>query len=228
MSDQHLYSVREEVVIAFFERARNVVQSRDLEAWEKLFRTFEATSARPYIGSGGHIYPPDRLTRIEYQTNLPDLSHEQVPEWESRSLRWLLRRFVLIAADLSFVGGWSKFAQWFSINLSDELRANPGPELEEHEALMGHFFESRRPFPELLQLLRLSDSAFQSYVSVSELGILVALEARIGLLRRLAGEYTSSSDPITRELGAEIAALYQFLHLVHVQGRGIYYCQFAT
>ena len=228
MSDQQLYSIREAEVGAFLERVRRAVEGKDLETWTKLFQTFDATSTRPFIGYTGTFYPPDRLTRIEYQSRLPDLTADDVPAWDSPSLRWLLRRFVFLSADLQFGGQWPKFAQWFSINLSDELHAKGGPELEEHQLLMRHFFEPSGEFPEPFRVLQLSDSAFESVVLRQQLALCTEVEHRTRLLQRLWLEYRRATDGVTRDLGAEIGGLWHFLQLVETQGRGVYYCQFAT
>ncbi len=229
MSDQQLYSIREAEIGAFLERVRRAVEGKDFDTWGKLFQTFDATSSKPFIGYTGTFHPPDRLTRIEYQSRLPDLSAEGVPAWNSASLRWLLRRFVFLAADLHFGGQWPKFAQWFSINLSDELHAKGGPELEEHHLLMRLFFEPTGEFPEPFRVLQLSDSAFESVILRQDLAQLTeVVESRTGLLRRLWLEYRTAADGITRGLGAEIGGLWHFLQLVETQGHGVYYCQFAT
>jgi hypothetical protein len=228
MSEQQLYSIREADISAFCEQVRTVVQTRDIDGWGRLYSTFEATSPKPYIGAGGRTYAPVRLTRIEYQSNQPDLSAEAVPEWESPSLRWLVRHFVLAASDLHLCGTWPKFAQWFAINLSDEVHSRGGPEVEEHELFMALFFEPTGEFPEALRVLQMHDSAFESYVSPPDLERLLTVEARVGLLRRLSSEYSVADDGITRSLGAEISGMYYFLALAQSQGRGVYYTQFAT
>lgn len=228
MSDQQLYSIREAEVAAFCKSVSVVVHSKDADGWRKLYRAFDETTSKPYIGAGGHASVPVRLTRIQYQTNLPDLSPDELPAWEAPSLRWIVRHFVLAASDLHFAGSWGKFAQWFSINLSDEVHAKGGPELEEHELLMSRFFEPTGTFPESLRVLQMHESAFESYVSVSELKEILAVEDRVGLLQRLAGEYSASEDPIDQGLGAEIGGLYHFLRLVHTQHRAVYYSQFVT
>jgi hypothetical protein len=224
-----MYALYPQTVEPFAQNVRKIIQEKNLEAWRKLYDIFAATSQRPRPEAPADFgRPPERLTMIQYQTNLPDLSAEEVPEWDSPSLRWLLRTFILLWDYPHLSGGWDKFAAWFMNNLSEELKAKGGAELEEHQFLMNLFFGATRAFPQSFQILQLNESALENFVSQQQLSTLIDVEDRVGLLRRLSYEYCRSSDGIIRGLGTEIGMIDNFLPLLRFRDSAVYYMQWAT
>ena len=226
-----MYSVYPQVLERFVTTIQKIVQEKDLNAWRRAYASFEATSRNPSFSPySSTLDTPVPLTRIHYQSNLPDLSPDEVPEWNSRSLRWLLRTHMLSRCEFHLSGGWEKFAQWFTINLWKELAPKGGAQAEEHQLLVKLFFHSKEAFPPLLDVLQLKDSAYESFVPGGHLAALIEMEDHVGLLRSLSREYCGSSDGITRGLGQEIGMIEHFLRLLHFRNRNsaVYYFQWAT
>lgn len=231
MTTTQMYSVYPQVIERFVTTIQNIIQAKDLDAWRKAYALFAATSSNPWSSPYSiTLEPPIPLTRIHYQSNLPDLSADEVPEWGSRSLRWLLRRFMLSMCEFHLSGGWEKFASWFITNLWEELERKGGAEFEEHQVLVKLFFSSREAFPPLLESLQLKDTAFESLVTPEQLSDFIEMEDRVGLLRSLSREYCASSDGIVRGLGEEIGMIDHFLRLLRFRNRNsaVYYFQWVT
>jgi hypothetical protein len=222
-----MYSVTTYKIEPFVENVQKIIREKDLGAWRKLYATLEATS-KPDINHGTLLAPQPLMTRIHQ--NLPAILAEEVPTWNSPSLRWLLREAILLSSDLHLVGGWDKFASWFIVNLGEEeLERKAGAELEEHQLLVSTLFSPPKDaFPQLLQILQLNDTAFESFVTAQQLTTLIEVEDRVGLLRRLTREYCGSSDGIIKGLGIEIGMIDNFLRLLRFRNSGLYYFQWVT
>jgi hypothetical protein len=226
MSTTKMYSVSPQRIEPFVENVQKIIREKDLKAWQTLYAALQATSQKPEINHGTLFASQPLMTRIHQ--DLPVLSAEEVPGWNSPSLRWLLRESILVASDLHLVGGWDKFASWF-VNLGEELERKAGPELEEHQLLMNVLFEPpREAFPQSLQVLQVNESAFESFVTAQQLSTLIQVEDRVGLLRSLTREYYGSSDGIIKGLGVEIGMIDQFLRLLRFRNSALYYFQWAT
>jgi hypothetical protein len=226
-----MYSLHPQVLERFVTSIQKIVQEKDLNAWRKAYASFEATSRNPgFSPYSSTLDTPVPLTKIHYQSNLPDLSADEVPEWSSRSLRWLLRTHMLSMSEFHLSGGWEKFGSWFITNLWEELERKGGAEFEEHQQVVKLFFDSKQAFPPLLEVLQLNDSAYESFVSAEHLASLIEMEDRVGLLRSLSREYCGSSDGITRGLGDEMGMIEHFLRLLQFRNRNsaVYYFQWST
>jgi len=224
-----MYSVHPQAIEPLVKNIKRITQDKDLEAWGKVYAAFDATSQGPTFDPySGTPTAPDRLTRIHYQSNLPDLSASEVPEWNSRSLRWLLRTYILSLSQFHLRGGWDKFASWFITNLWEELERKGGAEFEEHQLLTNVLFCPKHEFSSSLEVLQLKDTAFESFVSVPQLSTLIEMEDRVGLLRSLSREYRGASDGITRGLGKEMAMIEHFFRLLQLHNSSVYYFQWAT
>ena len=222
-----MYSITPYKIGPFVENVQKIIREKDLKAWQKLYAALQATSQKPEINHGTLFASEPMMARIHQ--DLPVLSAKEVPEWNSPSLRWLLRESILLASDLQLDGAWDKFGSWFLVNLGEEVKRNAGAELEEYDLLVSILFSPPRDaFAQSLQILQLNEAALESLVTPQQLSTLVEVEDRVGLLRRLTRDYCGSSDGIIKCLGIEIGILDNFLRLLRFGDYALYYFQWAT
>jgi hypothetical protein len=83
------------------------------------------------------------------------------------------------------------------------------------------FFQRPRNLPD--ELWFLASAGYQhAYVTAAGVARLSQMERRVGLLRRLAQHYQSSSESITQSFGDAIEELHHFVALSHLSRAAVF------
>ncbi len=222
------YAIPEEPAIAFGRRVQAMSLNQDTIAWAKLLPHLAVLRRRPYLGDRGSFdIDIEPLARFDLylrpDRSYPPLTPDQVPAMESEAFQWLLAHAMLLACTYRLFIRWPKFAFGWTITVPDERVVQPGSEQEEFDLLLTSFFNHPGGLPPELAFLA-EPSHLHAWVDSAQVQAIVHTEARTGLLRRLAGHYGSSHEPITRSFGEGIGVLHHFLSIAAIDRTAIFMC----
>lgn len=231
MPEFTFYSAQHDTLLTFVRGLQRIHDERDLAAWDALVTRLETVShsqprlnvprGQPTLGCW-----LEELGRIKYNAGLPDLTKGEIPNLDSPSLSYLLKRLTLLSARYVLRGYFGKFNGFFATDLRDKAVFKAAGWHEEYKLFLDLVFRSRRPFlPELAFLDGPSGSGYRSYLLPEEIGTLLESEERLGMLRSLRGEFLTPND---RELSSDFGRLIPFLSLLKEERLAVYYEEGGT
>ena len=231
MPEFMFYSVQHETLLMFVRGLQRIHDEHDLAAWHTFMTRLETVShsvprlnvprGRPTLGCW-----LEELGRIEYNTGLPDLTKSEIPNLDSPSLSYLLKRLTLLGARYVLRGYFGKFNGFFATDLRDKAVFKGAGWHEEYKLFLDLVFRSKRPFlPELAFLDGPSDFDNRSYLLPEETDRLLESEERFGMLRSLRAEFLPQDDGA---LASDFGRITPFLSLLREERLAVYYEEYGT
>lgn len=221
MPEWHFFAFNaKRAATGLLEPAQEAIRNRDLSAWQAVYDKLNSYHYPPHIS--GFSWEGTVIGNVGHGKILRD----EIPDESSGHLRKSLQHFVELVSRHHLESRRLKLRVWV-LNLIrwDEVLTSED-ELKEIELFKREILFGRKDVPDPFWCLSSSEVVDANYVSPETVAKLAEVEARVGLLRRLARR--TDLGPNMTAFGPDLAAAGLLIELAANLGLALYFREDAT